>query len=144
MTTTRAFRQLKPNNSHEFLTNKGIHIPECVNHGCTNLVAVRDKKNSSLKSECSSCAQARKKGITIDGVSFHKKHYCENDKCPVSDTYWDASVARCSSLHLDHVDGNHENNTPDNVVTLCAVCHAEKTAINNDANNKKPSGRTNV
>ena len=124
--------------------SKGISIPQCVNIGCTNLVAVRDKKNSSLKSECTSCASARKKNITIDGVIFHKKHYCENDACPVSVLYWDKSIARSSSLHLDHVDGNHMNNNPENVITLCAVCHAEKTSINNDADNTKPSGRINV
>ena len=28
-----------------------------------------------------------------------------------------------SVLHGDHVDGNHENNSPDNLQTLCSICH---------------------
>jgi 5-methylcytosine-specific restriction endonuclease McrA len=28
---------------------------------------------------------------------------------------------------VDHIDGNHENNEPDNLVTLCSNCHNIKT-----------------
>ena len=142
--TSRPYRHLKPSKTHQFLMDKGINVPTCVNDGCDNLVAVRDKKNSSLKSECTSCISARKKGVHITGVTIHKKDYCENNKCPVSVLYWDGSQSHSSSLHLDHIDGNHMNNKPENVVTFCAVCHAEKTSINNDASNQKPSARINV
>lgn len=35
-------------------------------------------------------------------------------------------------LTVDHIDGNHENNDPENHQTLCTVCHAIKTVINGD------------
>lgn len=30
-------------------------------------------------------------------------------------------------LTIDHLDGDHQNNTSDNVITLCANCHNRKT-----------------
>lgn len=35
-------------------------------------------------------------------------------------------------LHVDHIDGNHENNDPENLQTLCSRCHSIKTVINGD------------
>lgn len=35
-------------------------------------------------------------------------------------------------LDVDHIDGNHENNDPDNLQTLCANCHRLKTFLNKD------------
>jgi len=32
-------------------------------------------------------------------------------------------------MHVDHLDGNHGNNDPDNLITLCPTCHAVKTWI---------------
>ena len=35
-------------------------------------------------------------------------------------------------LQVDHKDGNHLNNEPENLQTLCANCHSIKTYINKD------------
>jgi len=35
-------------------------------------------------------------------------------------------------LTVDHIDGNHSNNNPENLQTLCPNCHAVKTVINGD------------
>lgn len=32
-------------------------------------------------------------------------------------------------LDVDHIDGNHQNNSTDNLQTLCANCHRLKTYI---------------
>jgi len=32
-----------------------------------------------------------------------------------------------AALTVDHIDGNHENNDPENLVTLCSNCHNIKT-----------------
>lgn len=32
-------------------------------------------------------------------------------------------------LHIDHLDGDHDNNDPENLMTLCPTCHAVKTWI---------------
>ena len=97
---------------------EGHTLPTCVNDGCSNNVQVREWKYWSFKSECSTCATARKKGRTVAGVTRHKKAYCENHDghlgwlCPVNE--WTGFE---NSLDLDHLDGNHYNNIPDNVKT---------------------------
>lgn len=37
-----------------------------------------------------------------------------------------------SQLDVDHIDANHNNNNPDNLMTLCANCHRLKTHLNKD------------
>ncbi|QHZ60024.1 hypothetical protein PJKIFABJ_00088 [Pseudomonas phage PE09] len=35
-------------------------------------------------------------------------------------------------LDVDHIDGNHFNNDPSNLQTLCANCHRLKTFLNGE------------
>lgn len=35
-------------------------------------------------------------------------------------------------LDVDHMDGNHGNNDPANLRTLCKICHGIKTIVNQD------------
>ena len=41
-----------------------------------------------------------------------------------------------SVLDVDHKDGNHSNNDPDNLQTLCKICHGVKTIVNADYQRK--------
>lgn len=104
----------------------GKKIPICANKGCTNNVIVRDWKYYSFKHYCSDCNRRIKNGLEPrKGVEFFKKDYCENKdsrlgfKCPVDETFKFPN----SVLHGDHIDGNHENNVPENLQTLCSICH---------------------
>ena len=138
---------------------EGNIIPTCINEGCDNHVQVREWKYWSFKSECSSCAAARKenryilreghkhivdrKGKEI-GVIIHKKDYCENHdghlgfSCPVPHDGW---IGFQNSLDLDHLDGDHNNNVPSNVKTYCKLCHGRKSLENGDCNSNKSSAR---
>lgn len=53
----------------------------------------------------------------------HKKDYCED--CGFK------PVHSCQ-LDVDHIDGNHDNDTLSNLRTLCANCHRLKTYLNRD------------
>lgn len=123
---------------------EGNELPICVNTGCNNDVVVREWKYWSWKSECSRCTRARKEGITVPGVKIHKKTFCENKdghlgfKCPVNPTLWKDYL---ESLHLDHKDGDHMNNTHTNVLTYCNLCHTRKSKNDGDWNSNKPSAR---
>lgn len=35
-------------------------------------------------------------------------------------------------MDIDHIDGNHTNDTPENLQELCANCHRLKTQLNED------------
>jgi hypothetical protein len=125
----------------------GHKLPKCINPGCNNDVAVRDWSNWSFKTECSRCQSARKKGIMLEGITIHKKSYCENIDghlgftCPVPNIEsWRGFEIGC--LDLDHVDGNHSNNSTDNVRTYCKLCHNRKSIESGDCSNKKESART--
>jgi hypothetical protein len=123
---------------------EGYRIPKCVNEGCDRNVLVREWKYWSFKSECSRCTDARKNGKIIPGVTIHKKSHCENHNghlgwvCPVPRDGW---IGFENSLDLDHLDGDHFNNVPENVRTYCKLCHGRKSLINGDCDSNKSSGR---
>lgn len=142
-TMTEKTKKISRQQKEKFFA-EGNTLPTCINEGCDNSVQVREWKYWSFKSECSACASARKKGITRPGVTQHKKSYCENHDghlgwtCPVPKDSWNGFE---NSLDLDHLDGNHYNNVPDNVNTYCKLCHGRKSIINGDCDSNKASGR---
>ena len=54
---------------------------------------------------------------------WHRKDYCEH--CGLKPEY---KVV----LDVDHIDGDHTNNDPSNLQTLCANCHRIKTVVSGD------------
>lgn len=56
----------------------------------------------------------------MDGYRKHKKDSCE--KCGFK-------AQHRVQLDVDHIDGNHANNTQENLQTLCANCHRLKTQL---------------
>ena len=76
------------------------------------------------------CTSCNAKKYNIEKLSSKKKFqnkyrkgYCENCKfIPI----------HVCQLDLDHIDGNHKNNSPDNLQTLCANCHRLKTYLSKD------------
>jgi hypothetical protein len=141
---------------------EGHVIPKCVNPGCHNEITCRDWKNWSFKSECTRCATARKekryiiednlkfivnKGGKNLGIIIHKETFCENRDghlgfmCPIPSDVWENGGFE-SGLDLDHVNGNHYDNDPENVQTYCKMCHGRKSLKSNDCNSNKPSART--
>lgn len=130
-------------NKEQYLA-EGKKIPTCANEGCSNNVQVREWRNYSFKHLCSNCANRLKKGLPPrPGVTSNKKTYCENKDgrlgftCPV-DVNFDLPN---SVLHGDHINGNHEDNRPENLQTLCPICHHIKGKKSGDFNSAK-KGRT--
>lgn len=74
----------------------------------------------------------------------YRKSYCENQDGRLGFTcsYTGPSTEQLLEmgvndtfmgwLQVDHIDGNSDNNTKENLQTLCACCHTVKTAINKD------------
>lgn len=45
-------------------------------------------------------------------------------------------------LDVDHIDGNHDNNDPKNLITLCANCHRLKNAVKQRFHEQKENMRS--
>ncbi len=123
----------------------GYHRGECVIEGCTNLQHDMGRNKYGKHTYRKKCARhhyenlASRNGMTVSQwmkqwhpYKNHRKNYCEN----AMGTYAGWLPVPCSVevfekkfLHIDHVDGDHKNNDPDNLITLCPTCHAVKTWI---------------
>jgi hypothetical protein len=112
---------------------KGYKIPICINNGCENKVTVRHwsaQGDPSLKTECSRCSEARIHNKNIIGIKFHKKNYCENKDgmlgfvCPMDKSRYDEFPS--DIYHMDHFDGNHQNNILSYLKTFCSICHTSQ------------------
>jgi len=147
-----AINKKKSNNAIQLekWKNAGKTIPICINKGCIREVAIRHwsiQGDPSLKSECSRCSTARIKNKILSDIVFHKKKYCENKdsilgfKCPMDPTRYNEFPA--DIYDMDHLDGDHHNNIPENLITVCKVCHTRKGREKGDFNSQKPSSRSN-
>jgi len=63
----------------------------------------------------------------------HKYRKYKEDKCKLCGFI---PINPCQ-LDVDHIDGNHNNNDPDNLQTLCANCHRLKTYISKEGVHRK-------
>ena len=109
-------------------------LPKCLNIGCDNDVAISygtKEKPITLRSVCRKCHIAGYTGKILPNITPVKKSYCENGdgRLGFPCTY---NILFPGQLEMDHIDGNHRNNIPSNIQTLCKNCHAYKSKINGD------------
>jgi len=83
------------------------------------------KKNLARKGrkKCTTCQRGYSRHDRK--YTLHKKDHCENKDCT-------ATITHPFQLTVDHVDGDKNNVSDDNLVTLCANCHSLKTHLNRD------------
>jgi 5-methylcytosine-specific restriction endonuclease McrA len=102
-------------NTFEYRGNK-----KYCSRGCKqNAHGIRNRKERSLS------FFKEYKDVPTGKIKYrrHKGSYCE--KCGFIPEH------KCQ-LDVDHIDGNHNNNNPENLQTLCANCHRLKTFLNKD------------
>ena len=109
--------------------------PICVNTGCDQPVTYSHTARSGVRRwrpVCSRCQRASYgNGDHAPGVVPIKKAHCENQDGRLG-YQCTAHIAYPGVLELDHRDGDRCNNDPDNIQTLCKVCHSYKGHISND------------
>lgn len=82
------------------------------------------------------------RGIHTKNLSAHVIKYMigkYGDKCSVCEWSQVNPVTQTVPLEIDHIDGNHENNTESNLRMLCPNCHSLTT---NYRNLNRGRGRT--
>ena len=120
--------------------------PKCETVGCRNRKTVLDWHWTSgapvYRPVCNNCHRDRiatKNGFKTHSDFLnskhpyrkHRKNYCENKdgrlghKCR-------ATIHIDAQLEVDHINGNPDDNRPQNLQTLCANCHKFKTHANKD------------
>jgi len=94
-------------------------------------------KNRKDKIFCSSKCKVRAKNKRLGKYqpsSYNRKYIIfKKDVC---DFCGFVPVNPCQ-LDVDHIDGDHKNNSPSNLQTLCANCHRLKTYLNKDWESKQ-------
>jgi len=61
----------------------------------------------------------------------YRKNYCENIDGRLG-YVCENKVTAVYQLDVDHINANHADNRPENLQTLCKMCHAYKTINNRD------------
>jgi len=119
--------------------------PRCREPGCNNPAhhtgTYRVNGTPHYRKDCQHHhykKSATKKGLTTTDWlnSFHpylhqRKTYCENIDGRLG-FVCTTTILLKAQLEVDHIDGNHLNNDPENLQTLCGCCHKYKTIINED------------
>jgi len=112
--------------------------PTCCIEGCNNPSIFKQwNKDRTKKYWGKYCGGHNQKFYNIGDWKYKKyrKDYCENIdgrlgfKC-TSNIIWEGQ------LDADHIDGNHNNHSEENIQTLCKVCHSWKTWKNKDWKDK--------
>lgn len=124
-----------PQPSASFGTNKRVKSglrPEC--NTCRKIEAAKAYKdnpeqflvrNAKWKAKYPERAEQARIESELNAKPYrrHKQNSCAT--CPF------VALDSCQ-LDVDHIDGNHSNNDPSNLQTLCANCHRLKTKLNQD------------
>ena len=108
--------------------------PNCISEGCHKKAMPSRKSRHGFQlwyKYCSNCCKkyygrfenprgSRRRNKTYKKSKLLKCQFCNFE-----------AVDLCQ-LDVDHIDGNHKNNSPLNLQTLCANCHRLKTKVNNE------------
>lgn len=110
--------------------------PTCLNTGCN--LTVTDN-GSRLRPFCSPCHKAGSEKLSARwGIKAFKTGRCQNDgrwgfACGVD---YDLCPEAVGMTEIDHIDGDHTNNTAANCIELCPLCHTIKSKRAGDKSRK--------
>jgi hypothetical protein len=128
----------------EFAESKGVTVKELVDarnlklaisEGFASYKAYEDAKNLKLAIDNGFDNYTDYINSKHPYLKYRKK-YCENIDGRLGFTCT-SEIIISAQLHVDHIDGVHDNNNEENCQTLCSNCHIFKTYICQDHKDKK-------
>ena len=114
--------------------------PTCINIGCSKPVASSGPRWRPVCGHCHKAGYGA--GKFALGVTPFRTGWCSNSTgylgfvCPINYTKATWCIGH---TQIDHIDGNHLNNTLKNVQELCDICHKEKGKRNGDFKQRRYS-----
>ena len=106
--------------------------PICVNIGCESPVHLANRSSTGRPVYRPVCGVCHKAKLDLrEGVTAVKKDYCENVDSRLG-FECTATIIGTYQLDMDHIDGDHYHNVPENIQTICKNCHAVKSRENKD------------
>lgn len=103
--------------------------PKCALPSCDTKVSYHNKTTKDGKSRVdwkTFCDYHRGAG-KWEADQFKLKSGCANHDGLEYGFDCGATITRPEQLHINHKDGDHCNNAPDNIECLCANCHSRVT-----------------
>lgn len=86
------------------------------------------RKSNTVHSQCAICRNKKSKYHKWYAKKSAAKSAAKGNCC----TSCGFIAVNACQLDIDHIDGNHNNNDPNNLQILCANCHRLKTWKNQD------------
>tara|TARA_B110000211_G_scaffold15214_1_gene15879 strand:- start:1748 stop:2191 length:444 start_codon:yes stop_codon:yes gene_type:complete len=136
------FRDPRMDLLKEGIAQRTARKTRCSQEGCNNFLTPYQGPGSDTL-----CRDHQKNLAEYGGLATIKKEYSQHRDTHCSHCGYtpltDPRVQEIEDLKVrnrlvrtlltvDHMDGNHSNNSPENLQTLCPNCHAIKTVINGD------------
>ena len=135
---TKNTKHMTKNTKNARLLAMATDRPTCINHGCGRPASyTRRNLNGTFRwrvtcSHCQGAAWGRQPHR--DGVTPYKTGHCSNQDGGLGfRCFTDLARSPIAGLtEIDHINGNHCDNDPNNLQELCQACHAVKGRWNRD------------
>ena len=112
------------------INNRKCSVPGCNKLG-QHMGKYRKDGSPVRRAKCHK-HHSQEYGVGDWAYKIHRKDYCENVDSRLGFTCTSTIIDPEWQLDADHINGDPTDNRPENIQTLCKVCHPIKTKMEQD------------